>query len=169
MMKHTRLPRVLGIAAAVLVPPLAIAQTLTTFQPYTTLSAGSLNANFEALQNRIQELEDRLDREGLVKERVYELATDPPVELSEGAQESATAMCEDADDVLLDCSCSVAGSPEGAVGGSSLAVNMRRHMSRLSHSDSEPRSSCICGGSNTAASDPTERYIVAKATCLRVQ
>ncbi len=169
-MKQLRLPRVLGIAAAVLVPPLAIAQSLMSFSPNTTLTAEALNGNFNALETRIQALENRLNSEALSKDRLYEQASEAIALTEQEPQENtAPATCEDANDILLNCSCSVGTTEDNAVGGSSLAVQIRRHQTRLEHSDSEPRSSCVCGGVNTAVNEPIVRYLVAKATCLRIE
>lgn len=172
-MKQLRLPRVLGIAAAVLVPPLAIAQSLMSFSPNTTLTAEALNSNFNTLETRIQALENRLNSESLSKDRIYEsvvtLLLEADAQESTIGPDAAPATCEDANDILLNCSCSAGTSAESAAGGSSLAVQIRRVHSRLEHSDEEPRSSCICGGVNTAVSGETDRYLAAKATCLRVE
>ena len=165
--KRKHLLRLSSATAAVLIPPLAIAQSLVDFTPNSTLRASDLNVNFTRLSARIQELEQELSRVALAKERVYESPSEPLlVEADESA--SAIAWCDDGDDILLNCSCSVGGSSTKAETGSSLALNLRQHMTRLQHSSSDQRSSCTCGGRNDAKTGETDRYLVAKATCITI-
>jgi hypothetical protein len=151
--------RYLGIAAAVFVPAMVIAQQLppdNTFTPNALLRAESLEQMRDALAVALDRI-NALEQQRLTRENLYEVRGEAPLSVA-GGSSTAQAVCND-NDVLLNCSCHGELPPNGT---NSTVQTLTRIVTRNTRDGSS--SDCVCQAEIAASG----RVLVADATCLLV-
>ena len=156
--------RYTGIAMAVLVPALVVAQQVTNppadntiFRENTVLRARDVEQMRDALAEAIGRI-NQLEARAASKRNVYE-NSGRSAETAQFGVARADSACNLATDILLDCSCQ---GLQGTV--NSLQFDLR-HVESF-HNGGNFASSCMCQAQNVG--DTTSRTLVAKATCLTV-
>lgn len=141
---NNRWIRPVSIAAALLVPAVVLAQSVS-FAPGDVLDAGRLNL---------------LARRTLDKRNIYVVQTDGAL-LDPSGIERVTAACNrGAEDVMLHCGCGSASA-----GSNAIAVRFVR-MTVSGPGTNAAAQACVCAGQNVAANNTNQ--VAATAVCIDI-
>lgn len=153
--------RYVGLGAAILVPALVVAQSLP---PAQNLRAGQLMRAEDILQMR-DALQSALDRINQLENAAQSQLSKDQVEVREGvaavapgAVATATARCDDAADIAVDCNC---GGDNGPGTNGSTQLDQRIIQTQ---NPAGGVSQCDCVAQNVGTN--ANARVIARVTCL---